>query len=82
MQKTGALRLRNCSDVSGEGVREGFGFTTVLTVCCAIQDKAVEPPGGHAGGTEVSVLLTRLYAPSGDFADLLIRQQRAIGRRG
>ena len=33
----------------------------------AMKDKAVEPPGGHAGGTEVSVLLTRLYAPSGDF---------------
>jgi hypothetical protein len=30
-------------------------------------------------GTEVSVLLTRLYVPSGDFADLLTRQEPAIG---
>jgi hypothetical protein len=35
----------------------------------------------RSGGTEVSVLLTRLYAPSGDFADLLTRQEPAIGRR-
>jgi hypothetical protein len=35
----------------------------------ARQVQAVEPPGGRAEGTEVSVLLTRLYAPSGDFAE-------------
>jgi hypothetical protein len=33
------------------------------------------------GSAEVSVLLTRLYVPSGDFADLLTRQEPAIGRR-
>jgi hypothetical protein len=27
-----------------------LGFTTILTVCCAMKDKAVEPPGGHARG--------------------------------
>jgi hypothetical protein len=34
-----------------------------------MKDKAVEPPAGHTGGTEVSVLLTPVYAPSGDFAE-------------
>jgi hypothetical protein len=64
---------------SGVLVRTKFATTSTVPVVAT----GYNAPGLRVapGGRGLSILLTRLYAPSGDVADLLTRQEPAIGRR-
>jgi hypothetical protein len=66
-----------CFKVAAKRSRDFFCASS-----CGRMLRGARPPEvAISGGTEVSILLTRLYAPSGDFTDLLTRQEPAIGPR-